>query len=1247
MRSSLRRASLLSRGHPRSISAHRYPGRALSFCFAVAAWVFLVSLAARVTEAAAKDAESAVSTTPQLLVLSTVDGGVLGLDAETGKRVFALPPTATGPAVSSWAAPGQPRYIPGLNGLLYRLRADRPPVEVDGVFLGPGREGSGGRGAVAQFGSVQEGDGGGVSVPAVVLKHTHTSVTYVDAKTGAIVRELDFETPANPGAVSGSVGAGGQGEGTGVIVLSRTSVSVRVVDAVSNAELANASITHTSPSVIDGNVCMPAAILDGGGVGSSRAFRSLVDVERGVVTMVTEGGSILWTTVVDSDIIDAHGLGDVAVERAFTAPELDVQNTGVAEKPGEPSGRRGGVSVRGVGTSRYALAGPNPGPAPKNAASGRARSRALAKLFWMDGPSEDDDLIDFETYADDEHMEKGNVRQRAMARMMPGGGSLGPEVLNMVFMLMGVCVAFGVAIALVGLAIMRRFRLRRREKGEEASSSVTEGDANGERARTSRQKSGLSSPVRRPPKGNFPHLSTDIVAIEADASNGSAASSGGSNQVVPVRSESGWLTIGSFEVSANVLGIGSHGTTVYEGRMMPGDRKVAVKRLLRQFYDSAKQEISLLVELDEASPHVVRYFAMEEDPEFIYLALELCQGALSDRVQKHEIPAPPKSYASGPLPRVTRRALRQLMQGLVDLHQQGIVHRDLKPQNVLCQGANLKLADVGLALRLDADRSSFTAVPNGAGGIGTTGWRAPEVLNGERQTRAVDIFAAGCIISYVVTNGDHPFGSEVFGRDRNISKDEPDLRSLAALQSPEAYDVVKQMLSRNPKERPSAAKALQQPFFWTDATKLAFLVDISDRLYDLRNDSMRYTELLDESKLAVQWCSDWPRQMDPELMREVGPGYISSASNLLRVVRNKRNHYSELSPRIQKLLGPLPDDDEKHLSLDGGETLADKRLPDEHNFLTYFLRRVPHLFMCVYGHALNYPVLVHQPHFTRYGFDCSTTEHDVLRVHPMVSNLRSVRSDDADEQLACVRSRPSEDVGEASEAALLFKASLSRPGPRMYYGRGQLVALGEAEFPMTAASSDIAKKLDVHNPSAGERWRRCLATGIYDPPTSAMAYDSDGADSDVGGTDLASMHSSPAPGTPTMSLGKGPVFEMAGVPFMLSPTGAKPPPAPPAPPPGFESSGFGRGRRRPVSGVGGFGSAPSGSGSGLRGPGFGRGVRIPGQVGQHVPQPQAEQQIPQGSSPQNQYDRKPKLGFTAPGDEERRDWGDLRRTGGS
>ena len=50
-----------------------------------------------------------------------------------------------------------------------------------------------------------------------------------------------------------------------------------------------------------------------------------------------------------------------------------------------------------------------------------------------------------------------------------------------------------------------------------------------------------------------------------------------------------------------------------------------------QFYELARKEIGALILSDE-HPNVVRCFAMEEDSEFVYLALERCKQTLADLV---------------------------------------------------------------------------------------------------------------------------------------------------------------------------------------------------------------------------------------------------------------------------------------------------------------------------------------------------------------------------------------------------------------------------------------------------------------------------------------------------------------------------------------------------------------------------------------------------------------------------------------
>jgi len=58
----------------------------------------------------------------------------------------------------------------------------------------------------------------------------------------------------------------------------------------------------------------------------------------------------------------------------------------------------------------------------------------------------------------------------------------------------------------------------------------------------------------------------------------------------------------------------------------------AVKRVLREYVDVAETEVDLLRRSDN-HPNVIRYYCMERDPQFMYIALELCVATLVEVVE--------------------------------------------------------------------------------------------------------------------------------------------------------------------------------------------------------------------------------------------------------------------------------------------------------------------------------------------------------------------------------------------------------------------------------------------------------------------------------------------------------------------------------------------------------------------------------------------------------------------------------------
>ncbi|KAL6623181.1 hypothetical protein ACP70R_033060 [Stipagrostis hirtigluma subsp. patula] len=190
-----------------------------------------------------------------------------------------------------------------------------------------------------------------------------------------------------------------------------------------------------------------------------------------------------------------------------------------------------------------------------------------------------------------------------------------------------------------------------------------------------------------------------------------------------------------------------------------------------------------------------------------------------------------------------RRVMRQLLAGAQAMHERGIVHRDLKPSNILVgDGGAVKICDYGLA-KSTAEKTPPYCAP------GTNGYMAPEVLLwNEDHDALADTWSLGCVMAELLT-GEPPFDGEdeteqlhkifdVLGvpgkrawqalkpqildgevqqwraRQRRLGN-RSRLRELVPeeLLSKEGFEVLKGLLTCDPKKRLTAAAALRCPWF--------------------------------------------------------------------------------------------------------------------------------------------------------------------------------------------------------------------------------------------------------------------------------------------------------------------------------------------------------------------------------------------------------------------------------------------------
>ncbi|EMG50749.1 sepH Cytokinesis protein sepH [Candida maltosa Xu316] len=177
--------------------------------------------------------------------------------------------------------------------------------------------------------------------------------------------------------------------------------------------------------------------------------------------------------------------------------------------------------------------------------------------------------------------------------------------------------------------------------------------------------------------------------------------------------------------------------SVYRAINLKTNKVIAIKQIrLEPGQDVATLmgEIDLLKILNH--PNIVKYHGFIKTHDSLNVLLEYCEGGSLRQLYKRLKKGLPESQIIN--------YVRQILQGLNYLHEQGVVHRDVKAANVLLtENDHVKLADFGVATKVTSQHLSIVGTPN---------WMAPEtVLGGEGICTASDIWSLGATIIELFT----------------------------------------------------------------------------------------------------------------------------------------------------------------------------------------------------------------------------------------------------------------------------------------------------------------------------------------------------------------------------------------------------------------------------------------------------------------------------------------------------------------
>ncbi|KAI0063902.1 Pkinase-domain-containing protein [Artomyces pyxidatus] len=242
---------------------------------------------------------------------------------------------------------------------------------------------------------------------------------------------------------------------------------------------------------------------------------------------------------------------------------------------------------------------------------------------------------------------------------------------------------------------------------------------------------------------------------------------------------------------------------VYEVRDSRNNRlacKVVTKSSLKT--KKAKTKLYAEIKIHRAldHPNIVNFKECFEDDENVYMTLALCtNGSLMDMLRRRRRFSEPEA----------RYFMVQLIGACHYMHTHQVIHRDLKLGNLFLDAdMNVQVGDFGLAALIENPGERKKTI------CGTPNYIAPEVLfdTANGHSFEVDTWSIGVIL-YTLIVGRPPFQTkdvkEIYDRIKKNEYEFPADRQVSS----SARDLVQQILTPKPEERPSLHEIVDNVFF--------------------------------------------------------------------------------------------------------------------------------------------------------------------------------------------------------------------------------------------------------------------------------------------------------------------------------------------------------------------------------------------------------------------------------------------------
>ncbi|GAA5805668.1 kinase-like domain-containing protein [Helicostylum pulchrum] len=264
----------------------------------------------------------------------------------------------------------------------------------------------------------------------------------------------------------------------------------------------------------------------------------------------------------------------------------------------------------------------------------------------------------------------------------------------------------------------------------------------------------------------------------------------------------------TYKITKKTLGVGSFAVVkecIHRSTNQPFALKIILKKAIAGKEHMLSSELDILKQVRH--PHIVSMHNLYESKDAVYIVTDLASGGeLFQQLLKKG------SYTERDASNLTR----QMLEGLLYLHERDIVHRDMKPENLLFQTigdeSSLMITDFGLSKILKAQDDILTTA------CGTPGYVAPEVLLQTGHNKPVDLWSVGVIL-FTLLSGYTPFwGEDQASLFESIMSGEYEYDDEYWSDiSNSAKNLIDRLLTFDPNKRITAEEALLHP--WITGSK--------------------------------------------------------------------------------------------------------------------------------------------------------------------------------------------------------------------------------------------------------------------------------------------------------------------------------------------------------------------------------------------------------------------------------------------